>query len=256
MRKIVFLVLTWGILFAQVILSQTPGTLTFTMTTTSTGGYSPRHLLAIWIENNAGNFIKTKVKYSSTSNYDHLAIWDGKSNRSLVDATSGSTRNTHGVITIMWNGTNTAGTVVADGSYRVWVEMAWGDNLTTGKTSTSYLFTKGSSTVNLTPSGSTNFSGISLNWVPLNTAIKENIQSEVNVYPNPTDSRINIALSSSKINRKVEIINLAGIKIYEENVSPNEKIKTIDLSKYPDGVYFVNVESGEKLIVTRVVKAK
>jgi hypothetical protein len=42
------------------IYGQTPGTFNFTVTTTSTGGYSPRHLIAIWIENSSAAFIRQK----------------------------------------------------------------------------------------------------------------------------------------------------------------------------------------------------
>jgi len=52
--------------------SQTAGTLSFSVTTTSTGGYSPSNLLAIWIENNSTAFIKTKIRYAGPDDLDHL----------------------------------------------------------------------------------------------------------------------------------------------------------------------------------------
>jgi hypothetical protein len=136
------------------------------MSTTSSGGYSPKHLVAIWIENSTGTFIKTKVKYSSSSNYDHLGNWTGKSAQNTVDATTGATLNTHGTVTFTWNGTNVAGAQVADGIYKVWVEMAWASSLTTGKTTTSFSFTKGTSPDHQTPANLTNFANITLDWVP------------------------------------------------------------------------------------------
>jgi hypothetical protein len=154
------------IIISPTAFSQTTGTLTFSMVTTASGGYSPKHLVAIWIENSSGTFIKTKVKYASTSNYDHLGNWTGKSSQNTVDATTGATLTSHGTVSLNWNGTNVAGTQVPDGTYNIWVEMAWASSLTTGKTTTSFAFTKGTSAVHLTPASTTNFSSITIDWVP------------------------------------------------------------------------------------------
>ena len=43
--------------------AQTNGSLTFSVTTTSTGNYSPKHVVAIWIEKNDGTFVKTKLRW-------------------------------------------------------------------------------------------------------------------------------------------------------------------------------------------------
>ncbi len=107
------------------LLSQTTGTLSFSVTTTSSGGFSPEHFLAIWIENNSGTFIKTKVRYTNSGDLDHMQTWVTKSGQNVVDAITGSTLTTHGTVTFLWNGTNVAGSVVPDGSYFVWLEMAW-----------------------------------------------------------------------------------------------------------------------------------
>ena len=147
-------------------MSQTSGTLIYSMNTTSTSGYSPKHLVAIWIENSSGTFIKTKMKYSSSSNYDHLATWTGKSAKNLVDAVSGATLTSHGKLTFTWDGTDVSGSQVADGTYYVWVEMAWASSLTTGKIVTSFPFTKGTSTDHRAPADMTNFTAITLDWTP------------------------------------------------------------------------------------------
>jgi len=145
---------------------QTQGTLTCSFTTTSSGGYTPKHLLAVWIENSSGTFIKTKMKYSSTSNYDHLANWTSKSNKNTVDALTGATLNSHSTRTFTWDGTNISGTQVADGPYKIWIELAWGNSMTSGKITSSYSFTKGVNEDHQTPSGNANLSNIKIDWVP------------------------------------------------------------------------------------------
>ncbi|MFZ4741786.1 MAG: hypothetical protein ACOYLE_11540, partial [Bacteroidales bacterium] len=60
MRNI-FLLFTFLLVSIQ-LNAQTTGNLTFSVTTTSTGSFSPRHVIAIWIEKSDGTFVKTKLK--------------------------------------------------------------------------------------------------------------------------------------------------------------------------------------------------
>jgi hypothetical protein len=261
MRRLKFYILafTLCIPFVQSIFSQTSGTLTFTLTTNSSGGYTPKHIVAIWVEDNSGNFIKTKLKDCSNTIIDHLGLWTSKSGQNVVDALTGPTLTSHGTISVEWNGTNVNGTLVPDGIYNIWIEMAWADNLTTGKTSTSFSFTKGPNSVNLTPASTTNFNGISLNWIPgLPLSVENGSQTEyIRVYPNPASDIINLAFSQAVANCRIKILNVAGSKIYEESSEyVNSGIKTIDLSKYANGIYFINVESANKLSIFRVIKNK
>jgi hypothetical protein len=259
MKKITLLFVILGMLSAQDIFTQTSGTLTFTMNTSATGGYSPYHLLAIWIESNSGTFIKTKRENCSTKNLNHLGIWVSKSAQNVVDAITGATLTEHGTVTINWNGTNTSGVLVPDGDYLVWVEMAWDEGLITGKTTSSFAFTKGPANVHLTPADQTHFTGIVLDWaLPNPASVKENQNStDVTIYPNPTSDKISIALKNNTSACKIQIMNLEGSKIYEENIEyPNGETRTVDLSRFADGIYFVNVQSRQNLSITRVVKRK
>jgi len=63
-RKICILLLIC--LSANWIIAQTNGTLAVSVTTSSTGGnYAPRNIVAIWVEDNSGKFVKTLLAYAN-----------------------------------------------------------------------------------------------------------------------------------------------------------------------------------------------
>lgn len=144
--------------------AQTAGTLTFSVTTTSTGNYSPKNVFALWLETASGSFVKTKMRYGVAREHD-LVLWLQKSGGNVVDATTGATLNSHGTRTISWNGTDINGNLVPDGDYKVWMEMAWYNTPPAGPNN-NVTFTKAGSTVHLTPTNTTNFLSQVLDWVP------------------------------------------------------------------------------------------
>jgi hypothetical protein len=147
--------------------ANTPGTLTVSVTeSTAGGGYAPSHIIAIWIENGSGVFVKTLMAYANTR-IQYLTNWVSNSAKNKVDAVSGATQNSFTTRTATWNGTNVNGTisgpVVADGTYKVCMELT--DKNGTGNFST-FTFTKGPTAVTLTPANVPSFSAISIKWVP------------------------------------------------------------------------------------------
>jgi hypothetical protein len=239
--------------------AQTTGTFTFRLTTTSTGGFSPENLIAIWIENSSAAFVKTKLIQSSNDNLDHLGNWTSRTGSNRVDATSGATLPSHGTRTVIWNGTNVAGNVVPDGVYTVWVEMAWASSLTTGKTTAMFNFTKGASTFHSAPANLTNFTGITLDWVPGTPTAFENIveTSNVAVFPNPTSGLLTLKFRNDHPASRLRIYNESGLLVYDESLKGlTGTDKEIDISSLPAGVYFVNVDFESGLETVRVVKTK
>lgn len=159
----------------------TPGTLTFTFTPVSHNGYSgTKNVLAVWIQTGTGEFVKTKIRFVGGGTDDHLPIWGenaGCSNPFAVtssscnttDAVTGATLGSFTTRTIIWDGKNvngtSNGTTVADGTYKVTIEECWNHG-TSGKTTISYMFTKGPNADNQKPANSTHFTDISLDWLP------------------------------------------------------------------------------------------
>lgn len=239
-----------AICFSFGIFAQTAGTMTFVVTTNSAGGYSPKHDIIIWIENNAGNFIKTKLKRASNGDLDHFANWTAKSGSNTVDATTGATLMTHGTLTVVWDGTDVSGNVVTDGVYKVWVEYAWASSKTTGKLTTSFSFTKGTVADHQAPanftSGTTGYlNSMTIDWVPTISSVESvNEKTEVNIFPNPSTGIINVNFDEAT---SITVENILGSLVYKENLQNNGvKSRSIDLTNFANGIYVVNVINGDK----------
>ena len=78
----------------------------------------------------------------------------------------------------------------------------------------------------------------------------------LNIFPNPSKDLINVKLPSIE-SSKLEIVGLNG-KIYKTifTTENQESILQIDISEMPDGLYFVQYQSGREKIEQRFVKVK
>ena len=246
------------------LLAQTSGTFSFSVTTTSLGGYSPKHLLAIWIQNNdisgsSTGFVKTKIKYANNSNTNgHLQTWSSSSGKNIVDAVTGTTLTSHGTITFLWNGTDVAGTLMPDGTYYTWLEMAWDDDLETGKTVNYFAFTKGPVYTSSAPANTDNFQNLSLSWTPATTGIERELKNEdITLYPNPTSGLFNIDFKRSADNCIVEIIDEEGKLVYIDKIVNLEPgTKRFDLTNLPSGIYYCTLHLPEKDLVFSIILAR
>jgi hypothetical protein len=245
------------LLFASIVLlafisslsAQTEGTLTVTATTSSTGGnYAPKNIVAMWIEDEQGNWVKTLLAYAATRK-THLNTWEAATTAAgspfnTVDAITGATKSNHGTRTCTWNGTDVSGVLVADGNYKLRMELT--DKNGTGNFS-SFSFTKDTIPLNLTLQNVPSFASISIVWEPvITTDVKENsLEKEFQVYPNPTTGifRVN---GDGII--KVEVLNLAGNLIYEG------KSSSIDITGQPEGIYYVRIISEKGMVTKKVLR--
>lgn len=133
------------------------------VTSTAGGSYAPRNIVAIWVETNSGTFVKSLAVYAEARKSD-LTNWQAKSMGNTVDAATGATRPAFGTVTATWNGKDVTGNVVADGTYKVCMELT--DKGGTGNFS-SFTFTKGAAAGTKTPANVPSFSTISIKWMPL-----------------------------------------------------------------------------------------
>lgn len=270
------LLLTTSLLFALVFIqvskaqTATDGTLTFTYTQTAPTTLATKNVMAVWIEDNAGNFVKTKMKYVGSGTSDHLPSWTAKSGGNVTDAVTGSTRkpsgaapatpSAFGVKSFTWNGKGAvSGTTVLDGTYKVMIESSYCNPQPANGQHwllTSFTFNKSATAEHLTPTGDANFSAIDINWVPTISTSVEPIaeNSEINVFPNPTNGIINITY---KYATNIKVVNELGATVFEEKVvKNNSNKKSIDLSKMENGIYFVTVIDGEKESKYKVILNK
>ncbi|MDD5152045.1 MAG: T9SS type A sorting domain-containing protein [Flavobacterium sp.] len=253
----------------------TAGTLTFTYNQPIPSSPAPnkgiKNILAIWIENSAGVFIKTRNKYA-VKEVDHLPIWSVKSggilsnssgaNSNITDATTGATLSgpsvanpspAYGTRTITWDGKNVVGSAngvtVPDGDYTVWIESSWVDSgVNNHGTIASFTFHKGPTAQHLTPvSPVTYFNTVIIDWTPTALGVEENVSpnTRVVVYPNPSNGMLSVDFKNEIKN--IRVSNMLGQVVYEEkvDVSAAGTTKNIDLSRFGNGTYILNVTNNE-----------
>lgn len=100
--------------------------LRITFTTSPAGGpYAPNHVVAVWVETQAGAFVKTIGRWSAART-SSLQTWIGKAGAGDADAVSGATQTVQpDTLTIMeWDLTDRQGNVIPDGTYTVRMELA------------------------------------------------------------------------------------------------------------------------------------
>jgi hypothetical protein len=229
MNRLLLLLIT--LLFSLGMFAQTTGQMSFTVTTSNAGGsYAPKNIVAVWITDNSDNFVKTIFAYTGAWK-THLNTWQAASNYNVADASTGATYTSHTTRSYTWNGKNTSGTIVPDGTYKLWIELT--DKNATGRY-TSISFVKGASSQSLNPANVPSFSSMSLSWTPDLTAVSENSkQADYSVFPNPTTGIFTI---SGDAIQSVEILNITG------NSIKKQKDSNCDISDLPAGVYFVKIK--------------
>ena len=82
------------------------------------------------------------------------------------------------------------------------------------------------------------------------------INYSIDIFPNPTDGIFNLKLNSQQnLNAQLFIFNIEGRKIYDENLNldKNEN-KLIDLSHHKSGIYFIYLNSENKIILNKTIK--
>lgn len=170
MRKLALLLIATLIIGGSGVAQNTPGTVTFTVTTVSNGGeYAPKHILAIWIKNASGTFIRTS-KLQAVKETKYLYQWKASSSLNTVDATTGATLSSHQTHSVTWNCKNLSNAVVPDGSYEFWVEFT---DLDAQGPYTHYAFNKSTTSVNTTYPNQSKFINASLTYTPQPVAVEE-----------------------------------------------------------------------------------
>lgn len=274
---------TFILFFSAIASAQTAGTLTFSFNqpvpTSPAPTYAGRCVTAVWIENSAGAFIKTKMRYVGSSTKDHLPTFAAKAGGVLsnalgttvnvTDATTGATLKSttnpvgFGAHSFVWDGKNVNGAAngvtVPDGAYKVWIESAWVD---TGSNNhqelSSYSFTKGPTSAITTANGDAYVNTIVMNWAASGLSVKDNVSpnTKVVIYPNPTHGQFTMEFKNEIKNIKVS--NMLGQVIYDENVEQSAAgtSKNMDLSRFENGIYLINVSNNDGTSTYKVVLDK
>jgi len=234
---------------------QTSGNMTFTVKTINySAPYSPRHILAIWIADGSGTWIKTRKRiYQNTAYRQYLTNFKNATGGTYnaTDATTGATLQAHTTHAVSWDGKDVDGNLVADGNYRVYVEFTSAN--ATGKLY--YLeFTKGPDTQTLTPSNQTYFQNINLTWTPVSADAGDIEMNRVQqlCFPNPFSDKMEINSGGNM----VKIYNISGKQVRSFSSGQNSHFTWDGKDEagimLPSGLYFVSFGDGRKVV--KVVK--
>jgi len=79
----------------------------------------------------------------------------------------------------------------------------------------------------------------------------DELEKEVlTIYPNPVFNKL--IISSPELINKVSITNVLGKKVFDRKIHANKL--HINMSNYRNGMYFIQIESGDKINTYRIIK--
>lgn len=214
-----------------------------TLTSNAGGNYAPRNIVAIWIEDSAGVFVKSLLVYAQT--YKHfLTHWVSKSSMNTTDAVTGATVNSHATRSCTWNGKNKNGVLVPDGRYRICFELT--DKNATGNY-TYFEIVKGPAAQTITPANVPSFSNISIIWTPNNPENVIDFQNLIQstVIPNPNNGQFDLQLTQIPENAQVEFYNSLGQLI---QVEPIRDFRQSFQLKTRCGMVYYTIRSNHKIL--------
>jgi hypothetical protein len=229
--------------------AQTSGNLSVSVTTSTTGGkYAPRNVLAIWVQDSTGRFVKTLLAYAGDRK-THLNIWEASSTTAgsafnTVDAITGATQSSHGTRTCKWDGTDRNRKLVADGRYVLMMELT--DKNSTGNYAT-FNFIKGKDSQNLVLANFPSFSYGSLKWTPSTSGTNpETLEpSDLVIYPNPGTGLFQV---------KGIDINQIVVTDFTGKVILISRQPVIDISDHPSGIYVVMIKTDQESFYRKIIK--
>jgi len=85
------------------------------------------------------------------------------------------------------------------------------------------------------------------------TGIEDVENSDIRIFPNPTQGKVYVNIPESSEEATISIINPIGV-ILNEIVTDDANSLEVDLNNYPDGFYFIKIKSGEIEKTFRIIK--
>lgn len=246
MKKTLILLTVFALLAGTNAFAQnTAGTVTFSVTTSSNGGqYSPKNIVAIWIKNSSGTFVKT-LKVMAAQRIQYLYKWKASSSSNTVGAVTGATLSNHTSHSVSWNVTNVSGSVVPDGTYQVWVEFTDAD---AQGPYTSYSFVKGIAAVDTSYANISKFSNAHLTWTPTPTGISSQEARPAQVIQSEYSSYVIFKVPEIVAqNAQIRIFDLSGkelLNTFNYLDTGSGRVFWWDVNEAPAGIYLYRIESG------------
>lgn len=89
----------------------------------------------------------------------------------------------------------------------------------------------------------------------MSAAVKNNSLAGFGAYPNPTNGNVTITFNSAiKGKTTIKVVSLLGEEVYNETFTRTNSSYKLDLSNYQNGVYLVQIISGDATVTKRIVK--
>ena len=77
-------------------------------------------------------------------------------------------------------------------------------------------------------------------------------QNEINIWPNPANSYVNIDLSGQNGNNEISVLDSKGSLVLKKTVSSNNV--QLNISNFQQGLYFIDVNTGSNRAIKKLVK--
>lgn len=87
--------------------------------------------------------------------------------------------------------------------------------------------------------------------------VDSNLDAQISIFPNPANDEIHIRIADDATIKKMELINVISSKVMEikEFDSQSNSVKTIDISHFVKGVYFLRTEFEDgRFIIKKILK--
>jgi len=258
MKKVSILLLS---LFSYALLGQpVSGNLDISVTTIPNGkAFSPKHVLAIWLEDDAGNFVKT-LKLRADKRKQYLYSWNSASSGNTTDAITGSTLSSHETHNVNWDCTDVSGATVADGSYTVFIEYT--SEHAQGPI-TSIDVTKSAESFSVQPADLSYFTEMDVVFTPESVTgiAHQPFNFTFTSYPVPASDVLHVVLELPDSERASIKVYSADMKLVKElwMGSPSGGKITIDWNIREDGLapgnYFLVLQSDKQLSSRQIILA-
>jgi hypothetical protein len=258
-----FITLSFFMGFFLHLSAQEPS-LTVEFTTVDMGGFShEKHVLAVWVETETEQFVKTQLVYADVRKAC-LYTWNGPpANGNEVDAITGATQEHHKTYTVTWDCKDLSENIIQNGNYVLHIEM---NNKYIQGPLAEIGFSINSESFTLNPDDEDYFKNISLVYDNGNSSsINNNLQNNkiLTVYPNPAKDVVNFLLNLKNdeyltiqiYDNKFQLIKeitdnrlfTAGKNTFNWNID----------KKTADGTYFILISSkthvwfGQKILILK-----
>jgi hypothetical protein len=83
------------------------------------------------------------------------------------------------------------------------------------------------------------------------TAINKPADAGINIYPNPTDGKVNISFTG-KPAKRIRVVDMTGRTVLQK--SNVDKKETLDLSEFNDGIYIFRIRTEKGTVGAKVIK--